>query len=91
MKAPLLFALASATAISFVSCKKCYDCHTVQTITYDDEDTNDMFGVNQDYTVEKCDRKKNIEDYEKEHTASASSTDFWGSYTSSAKTTCTQQ
>ncbi|MEX2595461.1 MAG: hypothetical protein WEC59_00925 [Salibacteraceae bacterium] len=81
-----------ALTFGFSSCKKCYDCTTVQTVVYDDDDYNDFFGTEQSYDVEVCGRKGEIEDYENENTASATNSSFfYGSYTSSAVTTCVKQ
>lgn len=91
MKALYVGALACLCVISFASCKKCYECTTKQKVEYSDPELDDFAGVEQEYTKEKCGSKKDIEEYESDNTATATSTDAWGEYTSSATTTCVKQ
>ncbi len=68
------------------SCKRCYQCTTETTITTNLVGLSNT--ISNSSTTEVCDRKKEIEAYEKENTSSVSTGIIGNSITTDIETKC---
>lgn len=86
----LFISLIAFAAFSIASCKKCYDCVTTETVTYEDEDLNEIAGSSSTTTIEICGKKDDITLYEANNNQSFTYNDFLGGYTIATTATCTK-